>query len=93
MTNRFLTRVFLMTALAMAATPEVSACATCFGASDAPMAVGMNMGIMALLVVIGTVLAAVASFFAYLAIRATRVRRAGLGEGGGREFTPPTGLE
>ncbi len=42
-------------------------CATCFGKSDAPMAQGMNMGILSLLVVVGCVLSAVAGFFVFLA--------------------------
>ena len=46
------------------------ACAACYGQSDAPMAHGMNWGIMSLLAVIGTVLMGVASFFVYLARRA-----------------------
>jgi hypothetical protein len=53
--------------------PQVQACATCFGASDDPMARGMNMGIFALLGVIGMVLAGVASFFVFLWYRASRV--------------------
>ena len=48
----------------------VAACATCFGQSDSPLAEGMNWGIFALLVVIVTVLAGVASFFVFLARRA-----------------------
>jgi len=57
--------------LAIVAQPRaVLACAACYGQSDAPMAHGMNWGIMSLLVVIGCVLAGVASFFVYLAKRA-----------------------
>lgn len=52
---------------------EGQACATCFGASDAPMAQGMNMGILALLGVVGFVLSGVAAFFGYLGWRASRV--------------------
>jgi heme/copper-type cytochrome/quinol oxidase subunit 2 len=48
----------------------VAACATCFGQSDSPLAEGMNWGIFALLAVIVTVLAGVASFFVFLARRA-----------------------
>ncbi len=51
--------------------PEgAQACATCFGRSDSLMAQGMNMGILSLLAVIVTMLAAVASFFVMLARRA-----------------------
>ncbi len=55
--------------LLWAGTADASACATCFGKSDAPMARGMNMGILALLAVIGLVLAGVVSFFVYVAKR------------------------
>jgi hypothetical protein len=41
-------------------------CAACFGASDSPMAHGMNWGIAVLLGVISTVLALVASFFVFV---------------------------
>ena len=42
------------------------ACAACFGASDSPMAHGMNWGIAVLLGVISTMLALVASFFVFV---------------------------
>ena len=42
------------------------ACATCFGKSDSALAQGMNMGILALLGVILSVLSGVASFFVFL---------------------------
>ena len=50
-----------------------SACATCYGASDAPMAQGMNWGIVSLLAVIGTVLGGVTSFFVFLGWRASKL--------------------
>ena len=50
------------------------ACAACYGQSDAPMAHGMNWGIMSLLAVIGMVLACVAGFFVYLARRAVAMQ-------------------
>jgi hypothetical protein len=46
------------------------ACAVCFGQSDAPMAVAMNMGIIAMLVIVGGVLAGFGSFIFYLSRRA-----------------------
>jgi hypothetical protein len=49
----------------------VLACAACFGASDSSMAKGMNMGIFALLGVIVLVLGGIASFFIFLARRAS----------------------
>jgi hypothetical protein len=45
------------------------ACAACYGASDSPMAQGMNWGIFSLLAVVALVLGAVAAFFVYLARR------------------------
>ena len=52
---------------------SVSACAACFGQSDAPMAKGMNAGIFALLTVITSVLLGIAIFFAYILRRAARL--------------------
>ena len=62
------TAVFGVLALPQAA----EACAACFGKSNDAMAQGMNMGIFALLVVIGSVLIGVASFAVFLARRAAR---------------------
>ena len=49
------------------------ACPVCFGNSDSPMAVAMNMGIIVMLVVVAGVLGGFASFFIYLMRRAKRV--------------------
>ena len=65
-----LARTSLTLVLFLALPRPVLACAACFGASDSDMAKGMNMGIFALLAVIVVVLAAIASFFIYLARRA-----------------------
>lgn len=46
---------------------SVFACAACYGQSDSPMAIGMNWGIMSLLVVVVGVLSGIATFFVYLA--------------------------
>ena len=56
-------------AVLVAGTFDSSACATCFGRTDSRLAEGMNMGILALLAVIGSVLAGVVSFFVYVAKR------------------------
>jgi len=45
------------------------ACATCFGAQDSAQTSGMNMAILGLLVIVGGVLAAFATFFVHLARR------------------------
>ena len=61
------------------------ACATCFGASDADLARGMNWGIFSLLFVVVTVLGGIASFFVYLGRRSAVVAAAG----NGIESSPP----
>ena len=67
-------------ALFLSAWPQtVLACATCFGRSDSPMAKGMNMGIMTLLIVILSVLVGIAVFFAYILRRAARLAATGPG--------------
>lgn len=61
--------------LALGLSPAVHACATCFGRSDSAMAEGLNMGILFLLGIILALLAAFASFFVFLARRASAVNR------------------
>jgi len=55
---------------ALVATQSASACATCYGASDSPLAEGMNWGIMVLLGFVSFVLLGVTSFFVYIVRRA-----------------------
>ncbi len=51
--------------------PDVlNACPSCFGAADAPMTQGMNMGILSLLGVTGSMLVAFGSLFLRLRKRA-----------------------
>jgi len=66
-----------LTALLLAlVVPRIAlACPVCFGNSDAPMAKAINQGVLLMLVVVGFMLAAFASFFISL------VRRARLAEG------------
>lgn len=52
---------------------RLEACATCFGRSDSPLAQGMNMGILVLLGVVLSVLAACVGFFVHVARRAARL--------------------
>lgn len=69
-------RIAAWVALLAALTPSsVWACATCFGKSDAPLAKGMNMGILSLLAVVVVVWASVIAFFVYLARRSAAVSR------------------
>jgi hypothetical protein len=77
--NRFLrkTRTLSVAAVLLAFSvtlpQEALACSACIGTSNSTMQLGMNMGIMALLGVIGTVLMGFAWFFVYLARRARLV--------------------
>ena len=66
-------RKTLLTIGLVAAPRAAAACPVCFGDSNAPMAVAMNMGILAMLIVVAGVLGAFASFFIYLIRRARRV--------------------
>lgn len=45
---------------------SVFACAACYGASDSPMAKGMNWGIFSLLGVVAVVLGCIATFFVFI---------------------------
>jgi hypothetical protein len=67
--------------LAVLSEPAVLACTACFGKSDSNMAKGMNMGIFALLLVITTVLCAVAGFFVFLAKRSNELEHAQMAQG------------
>jgi hypothetical protein len=51
------------------------ACPVCFGQNDSPLAQAMNMGILAMLIVVAGVLAAFAAFFIYLMRRAKMIAR------------------
>lgn len=57
--------------IALTTAPSAFACATCYGASDSPLAQGMNWGIMVLLGFVGIVLSTVTVFFVYIARRAS----------------------
>jgi hypothetical protein len=59
----------LVFAWACALPSPLWACAACYGASDSPMAKGMNWGIASMLVMVVLVLGGVAGFFVYLARR------------------------
>jgi len=56
-------------AIALAQPESASACATCYGASDSPLAQGMNWGILTLLVVVFSVLSGIVGFFVHLGWR------------------------
>lgn len=70
-------RLFLFALLfVVVATQSASACATCYGASDSPLAQGMNWGIMVLLGFISFVLLGVSAFFIYIVRRANALAAA-----------------
>jgi hypothetical protein len=58
-------------AVVLVAAPRAAlACPVCFGQNDSPLAQGVNMGILAMLVIIGGVLAGFGAFIVRLALRA-----------------------
>ena len=63
---------FVVLAAALTA-KSACACAVCYGASDAPMARGMNWGIFSLLAVVVCVLSTFATFFVFLAKKSAAV--------------------
>jgi uncharacterized membrane protein len=63
---KLLRKILIVAALVALAPIHASACATCSGHSDSPMAVGMNWGIFTLMGVIGTVLTCFALFFVHV---------------------------
>jgi len=71
-------QIFLaVTGLIVLALPQSSfACATCYGASDSPLAQGMNMGILVLLGFIGSVLVGISAFFIHVARNSARLAAA-----------------
>ena len=61
--------------LVFGALPSARACATCYGASDSPLAQGMNWGILTLLGFIGAVLFGIVAFFVHVGRNAARLER------------------
>ena len=59
-------RIILLVCLAAMVTSRAVACATCYGASDSPMAQGMNWGIMVLLGFVGAVMTGIVAFFVHV---------------------------
>jgi len=68
--SRKINYLAVLAALVLLAPERAMACATCYGASDSPLAQGMNWGIMVLLCCIAGVLFTVTSFFVYIVRRA-----------------------
>ena len=64
-------------AIAVLVRPEsLFACAACYGASDSPLAQGMNWGILTLLLVVSSVLCGVIGFFVHVGRRSSAVNDA-----------------
>jgi len=69
--------LFLVPMLAILGAPRVAlGCAACYGASDSSLAQGMNMGILFLLGVIGSVLVGISAFFIVVARNSARLAAA-----------------
>ena len=69
-----LARIGAVAVLALCLVPRAGhACSACYGASDSPMAAGMNWGIMVMLGMIAGVLGGIATCFIVLARRSQRV--------------------
>jgi len=65
--------LWLVSMLVVAAKASALACATCYGASDSPLAQGMNWGIVTLLGVIGSVLAGIVAFFVHVGVKSAKL--------------------
>jgi hypothetical protein len=64
-------RWLLLVAVALVLWPATTqACSVCFGDPDSDLAKGLNAGVLALLIVVGTVLSGFAAFFVFIAKRA-----------------------
>ncbi len=75
MIERWLTRWGALAALVVL-TPSGWGCAACFGKSDSPLAKGLNMGILSLLVVVLGVVGGIIGCGIYFARRAAAFNRA-----------------
>ena len=71
-----LSRAVATLCLAAALPSTLLACPVCFGAADSPMTQGMNMGILSLLGITGTMLAGIATLLLRFRKRLARVKAA-----------------
>jgi hypothetical protein len=69
--KRLALRLLFGAAVVLVSETSALACAACFGQNDSSMARSLNASIFTLMGVIGTVLAGAASFFVFLARRAS----------------------
>lgn len=82
--TRHLAGKTLVMLIVVAAPRAALACPVCFGQNDSPMAVATNMGIIVMLVIVGGVLGAFATFFVHLIRRAKLIAAKELSEGTAR---------
>ena len=73
----------IATTIIVAAPRAALACPVCFGQADSPLANATNMGILAMLGVVGAVLAGFAAFIVHLNRRAKLVANGGVPAGAG----------
>lgn len=66
-------RIILVLIVVVAMSSGLTACPSCYGAADGPMIDGMNMAIVAMLGIMGAVLAAISSFFVMMRRRLRRL--------------------
>jgi hypothetical protein len=67
---RYSSTALIATVLMLMAPRTALACPVCFGASDSPLALAVNMGVFVMLGFVAVILGAFATFFVYLARRA-----------------------
>ena len=80
--SAFAVRRAVFVAMVLLGVPRAAlACPVCFGNSDSPLAIAMNMGIFMMLMVVAGMIAAFAYFFIYLMRRAKMVAAKELTEG------------
>jgi len=73
--ERTVMRTTFLTFTLLAVPRLALACPVCFGDNDSPMAVAMNNGILAMLIVVVGMLGAFATFFIYLIRRGNQIER------------------
>ena len=71
-------RAFAILCLLICFSPAALACATCYGDPDDPQTQGMNMAILFMIGVVGTMLSLFAAFFVHLRMRAKLVAHGNL---------------
>ena len=68
-------KILLLVVLAIAIPSRIFACAACYGASDSPLATGMNYGILTLMCVILSVLSVFVVCFVHIVRKGEAMHR------------------